>query len=211
MSPECRSASLLGPQPRRRAWTTGRALASLALVLAAGVVSPAMASGHPVGATGATRASGTFANVGASIFADSSQTIPTNIPTKINFTGADFDTDLMFDPMNSALVVHTAGRYLLEGRILWANLIPIPAEGANRELLINLNGNAIAGDAQNTVDPGGFELSQDVSTIVQLNVDDVISLSAFQTTGHDATSLHSSGGMSGKTLAPQLVAEWLAP
>ncbi|MFD8863561.1 hypothetical protein ACFV1F_04030 [Streptomyces sp. NPDC059590] len=165
----------------------------------------------PVGATEATRAIGTFANVGASIFADTSQTIPTNIPTKINFTGADFDTDMMFDPMNSTLVVHTAGRYLLKGRILWANLIPIPTEGANRELLINLNGNAIAGDAQNTVDPGGFELSQDVSTIVQLNVDDVISLSAFQTTGHDATSLHSGGGMSGKTLAPQLVAEWLAP
>ncbi|WP_307662647.1 hypothetical protein [Streptomyces sp. V1I1] len=47
-----------------------------------------------------------------------------------------------------------------------------------------------------------------MSTIVQLNAGDVISLSAIQTTGSNASSLAVFGG---KVVAPQLQAEWVAP
>ena len=49
MSPDNRTASPLGPLPRRGKWMAGGALASLALVLAAGVVSPVAAAAQGVG------------------------------------------------------------------------------------------------------------------------------------------------------------------
>ncbi|MFE7774436.1 hypothetical protein ACFU5O_11115 [Streptomyces sp. NPDC057445] len=113
----------------------------------------------------------------------------------------------MFDSANSTLEVNTAGRYLLKGRILWdftAN------DEGQRQLRISVNGSVVAFDGQDTADdPVGMGTSQDVSTIVQLNVGDVISLRVFQTTGSVATS---NWLFTGETnVAPQLQAEWLAP
>ncbi|WP_327324283.1 hypothetical protein OG735_18430 [Streptomyces sp. NBC_01210] len=48
-----------------------------------------------------------------------------------------------------------------------------------------------------------------MSTIVQLDAGDVISLNVFQTTGNNATSNSLFAGAT--YLAPQLQAEWLAP
>jgi hypothetical protein len=298
MSPANRTGSRLGPLSRRANWTAGGAIASLALVLAAGLVSPvgvaaqsmgervSVSSGSgggddkcrdgsdrggedkckrgpkgatgatgptgptgptgatgatgptggpgatgaqggpgdpgatggpgptgatgptgPTGSTGATGPAGPTVNVGASIFADESQTIPTNAETPITFSGAAYDTDTMFDSTNSTLEVNTAGRYLLKGRILWdftAN------DEGQRQLRISVNGSVVAFDGQDTADaPVGMGTSQDVSTIVQLNVGDVISLRAFQTTGSVATSTWLFTGET--NVAPQLQAEWLAP
>lgn len=159
------------------------------------------------GPSGATGPGGPTVNVGASIFASESQTIPTNAETRITFSGAAYDTDSMFDSTNSTLVVHTAGRYLLKGRILWdftAN------DDGQRQLRISVNGSVVAFDGQDTVDaPAGLGTSQDVSTIVQLNAGDVISLRVFQTTGSAATSTWLFTGET--NVAPQLQAEWLAP
>ncbi|WP_405891302.1 hypothetical protein OG427_38140 [Streptomyces sp. NBC_00133] len=277
MSPANRTGSRLGPLPRRANWTTGCAIASLALVLAAGLVSPvavaaqsmgegvSVSSGPgggddncrdgsdrggkdkcrrgptgatgatgptgptgptggpgptgptgptgatgptgPTGSTGATGPAGPTVNVGASIFAAESQTIPTNAETQITFSGAAYDTDTMFNSTNSTLEVNTAGRYLLKGRILWdftAN------DEGQRQLRISVNGSVVAFDGQDTADaPVGMGTSQDVSTIVQLNVGDVISLRVFQTTGSVATSTWLFTGET--NVAPQLQAEWLAP
>ncbi|MEU0397361.1 hypothetical protein ABZ208_32235 [Streptomyces sp. NPDC006208] len=113
----------------------------------------------------------------------------------------------MFDSANSTLVVNTAGRYLLKGRILWDFT---PNDEGQRQLRITVNGSVVAFDGQDTADaPVGFGTSQDVSTIVQLNAGDVISLRVFQTTGSDATSRWLFTGET--NVAPQLQAEWLAP
>lgn len=62
MSPEHATAFRRGQPPRRGTWMTGGAIASLALVLAAGIVSPAAAAARDrgeadvTGATGTTRA-----------------------------------------------------------------------------------------------------------------------------------------------------------
>lgn len=48
MSPECRTASRLGPLPRRGMWAKGGMLASLVLVLATGVAAPTPAAAQTV-------------------------------------------------------------------------------------------------------------------------------------------------------------------
>ncbi|MDQ0942533.1 hypothetical protein QFZ67_004238 [Streptomyces sp. V1I1] len=79
-----------------------------------------------------------------------------------------------------------------------------------RDLAVEVNGSPFAFDEQDTADiaSDGSGISQEVSTIVQLNAGDVISLSAIQTTGSNASSLAVFGG---KVVAPQLQAEWVAP
>ncbi|MGW1894501.1 hypothetical protein ACWCP6_30295 [Streptomyces sp. NPDC002004] len=49
MSPEYGSGSWMGPLPRQHLWKVGGAIASLAVVLATGVISPAVAATHGVG------------------------------------------------------------------------------------------------------------------------------------------------------------------
>lgn len=59
MSPENRTRSALGPLPQRRAWLTGGAIASLALMLS-GIASPVLAAGQPAkAAVGVSAASET--------------------------------------------------------------------------------------------------------------------------------------------------------
>jgi hypothetical protein len=53
MSPENRTRSTLGPLPQRRAWLTGGAVASLALMLA-GISTPVQATGQPAKAASAS-------------------------------------------------------------------------------------------------------------------------------------------------------------
>ncbi|MFD9033232.1 hypothetical protein ACFVZW_19080 [Streptomyces sp. NPDC059567] len=146
-------------------------------------------------------------NVGASLFATANQTIPPGIPTQITFNGATYDTDSMFDPMTSTLVVKTPGRYLLKGRILWH--FDAPQTGPGRELSITVNGIRAAYDFSDIADLGGnLGQSQDVSTIFRLNVGDRVALEASHTHESDALSLQFA---STHRLAPQLQAERLAP
>ncbi|MBT2452914.1 collagen-like protein [Streptomyces sp. ISL-43] len=49
MNPDTRAGRRLGPLPRRAEWRVGGTIASLALVLAAGVVSPVASAAHSVG------------------------------------------------------------------------------------------------------------------------------------------------------------------
>ncbi|WP_406415459.1 hypothetical protein [Streptomyces sp. NBC_00842] len=139
------------------------------------------AQGLP-GATGATGATGTTVHAGASLFAEVNQVIPDNTLTQIKFSGAEYDTDAMFDSSSSTLVVHTAGRYLLKGQILWSLLNP--GTSADQILFIMINGNTVARDRE--LAEGG---QQQVSTILQLNAGDVISLQALQDTGSSGGSL----------------------
>ncbi|MFG2994694.1 hypothetical protein ACGFZK_36260 [Streptomyces sp. NPDC048257] len=126
--------------------------------------------------------------------------------TKILFTGAAYDTNMMFDAPNSTLVVRTAGRYLLTGRILLAYQ-PNPA--ASRILQIYVNAGLRASDTQDAATlPSTGAASQTVSTTLQLNVGDVISLQAFQSTGNPALSQPQFGD---SVTAPQLTAELLVP
>jgi hypothetical protein len=160
------------------------------------------AQGLP-GATGATGATGTTVHAGASLFAEVNQVIPDNTLTQIKFSGAEYDTDAMFDSSSSTLVVHTAGRYLLKGQILWSLLNP--GTSTDQTLYIMINGNIVARDRE--LAEGG---QQQVSTIVQLNAGDVISLQALQNTGSSGGSLVDTA-IPLKYLAPQLQAELLAP
>ncbi|WP_307618754.1 hypothetical protein [Streptomyces sp. V3I7] len=162
------------------------------------------------GPKGDTGPAGTSVDVGASIYATADQTIPNSTPTQINFSNAAFDTDSMFDSTSSTLVVKTAGRYLLKGGLLWGFT---RNPNAVIKLSILVNGDAVAEDEQSAAAYGiGFNLSQDVSTIVRLNVGDVISLDAFQSTGSTAGSVARAGSpLGGTVVAPQLQAELLKP
>ncbi|MFD6183081.1 hypothetical protein [Streptomyces goshikiensis] len=220
------------PLPRR-AKALGAMTAVSLVFLTAGVIAPAgaaTASGAPAAApvtafdTGDTckgkpqredkgrckkgrTPAAPIVSAGASVFASTNQTIPTDVRTRVLFSTAAYDTDGMFDAASSTLVVRTAGRYLLKGRLLWDYTV---TPNANRELSIGANGDPIAFDTQlATSQVFGFGVSQEVSTIVALNVGDVISLDARQTTGVDATSVTISGGRG--ALSPQLQAERLAP
>ncbi|MFE3494333.1 hypothetical protein ACFXOS_14750 [Streptomyces sp. NPDC059175] len=144
-------------------------------------------------------------DVGASIYADDNQQIPSTSTTQINFSEAVYDTDSMFDSANSTLVVRTPGRYLLKSRVRWMQVTPTAGTSLNLSILVN--GNAYATD----VKPASTgDQTQEVSTIVPLNAGDVISLNVFQTTGSTATSVAASGS-SGVRTAPQLQAELLVP
>ncbi|MGW3627388.1 hypothetical protein [Streptomyces sp. NPDC000880] len=128
--------------------------------------------------------------------------------TRITFTNADYQTGMVFDPVNSALVVQTPGRYLLKGRLLWRYT---ESETGSRLLTIRVNGGGFAQDRQDTADiPGAAPalISQEVSTIVELQAGAVIDLVALQDTLNPATSVVESGV---KFFSPQLQAEWLAP
>lgn len=275
MRPDCRTGSTLGPLPRRDRWMVGGTIASLVLVLASGVVSPAAATAQsvpaarvtvadgdkcqdgahhhkpkhprcgkgatgatgptgptgatgpagptgatgpagptgatgatgttgPAGPTGATGPAGTSVDVGASIYSTDDQPVPDSVQTQVHFNGAVYDTDTMFDSPSSTLVVRTAGRYLLKGRIIWRFT---PAEFGHRRLFIEVGTSVVAYDVKDTANSASS--SQEVSTIVQLKVGDVISLQAFQDTGSEAVS--ESVSLGGGVLAPQLQAELLEP
>ncbi|MFC9293795.1 hypothetical protein ACFTWH_07045 [Streptomyces sp. NPDC057011] len=146
-------------------------------------------------------------NVGASIFSSLGQSIPHDTPTKIFFSAADYDTDAMFDDAADELVVNTAGRFLLKGKLGWEFGPPAPADGKEYMLGIFVNDALAAVDMQNT-NPGDTSsgITQDVATTLALDVGDRISLKAYQNTGNPASS-HFFGG----SLAPQLQADWIAP
>ncbi|MFF3453875.1 hypothetical protein ACFYXH_05990 [Streptomyces sp. NPDC002730] len=148
-------------------------------------------------------------DVGASVFASSNQDIPTNTITKINFDGAAYDTDAMFDDASDSLVVNTPGRYLLKARLAW---IYTATPGGTRNLRIRVNGVLVAFDGQDTtVNSGADAVSQEVSTIVELNTNDVIDLAAAQNTGSNAVSVPQSQGGDSPIVAPQLQAELEEP
>ncbi|MFE5586035.1 hypothetical protein [Kitasatospora sp. NPDC056531] len=147
-------------------------------------------------------------DVGAGVFSSKAQTIPTGTTVQITFNGVDFDTDHMFDPTNSTLVVHTPGRYLLKSRFFWSFIPTALGAGGEREVAVNVNGNPVAVDFQGTVD-GALGVTQEASTIIELKKGDAISLSVFQNTGQDATSVPFVAN--GKTITPQLQAQMVAP
>ncbi|MFE3555750.1 hypothetical protein ACFXKW_12900 [Streptomyces sp. NPDC059193] len=162
----------------------------------------------PSGSPGPSGPPGPTVNIAASVQAANDQAIPTSMLTKILFDTVVYDTDSMFDAVNSTLVVNTPGRYLLSGRILLAYT---PHPTADRSLQIQVNGNLTALDVQDTAAlPVTGAASQTVSTIRQLNAGDVISLHAFQRTGNPATS-DAAFGAGGVGVAPQLQAELLVP
>ncbi|MFD5142800.1 hypothetical protein [Streptomyces sp. NPDC058401] len=124
------------------------------------------------------------------------------------FTGADYDTDAMFDATTSTLVVKTPGRYLLRAALNWN--FPENAVGG-RVLLIIVNGVAVAFDGQDTADVGiNGDISQDVSVIIPLKAGDVISVQVSQSSGGTGYSSFLATGPTQHVL-PLLQAEWLAP
>jgi hypothetical protein len=144
-------------------------------------------------------------DVGAKIVATSPQIIPTGVTTKITFNQAEFDTDSMFDPANSTLVVHTPGRYYLEGKLFWGF---VANASAVRDLEILVNGVLVSEAEKGADNPN--DSTEDTSTIVELKAGDVIELDAFQNTGSAANSVLFTNS-AGQTIFPQLMAERLAP
>ncbi|MFF3014803.1 hypothetical protein [Streptomyces sp. NPDC057939] len=208
---------VFGPRAGRRKWVLGCALASLIVTVpvmtgttATAAPHGSVAAGHrldpgPGGPTDPGGPIGETVDVGASVYGTETQAVPNGIPTRITFTGVTYDTDAMFDPGTSTLTVNTAGRYLIQGRIVWG-FGSQPAL-ASRSLSITVNGGVYAEDDQAI---GTYENpSQAVSTILQLNAGDSIALSAFQTTGTTATSEPGFDPGSQQRLAPQLQAELL--
>ncbi|MEU1631152.1 hypothetical protein ABZ746_39130 [Streptomyces sp. NPDC020096] len=143
---------------------------------------------------------------GAGVFSSTAQTIPTNTTANITFNGVDFDTDSMFDPTTSTLVVHTPGRYLLKSRLFWSFVPTAPGAGGERELAVAVNGNPVAVDFQGTQD-AALGVTQEASTIIDLHRGDVISLTVFQNTGQNAASMPFVSGT--RVITPQLQAQLL--
>lgn len=143
---------------------------------------------------------------GASIVGTSSQPIAPSHSQRITLSTADYDTNAMADTTNRQLVIHTPGKYLVLGTVEWGYT---PAPGAFHEIMIVRNGNSVALNRQ-SAGSGGIDVTDTVSAILQLNVNDTISLEAFQNTGANATSFHFTGS-GGDTELPRLQAQWLGP
>ncbi|MEK0099978.1 collagen-like protein [Streptomyces sp. A475] len=152
------------------------------------------------GATGATGPAGNAVNIGASV-SSGDQTIPSSSSTQLTFTKVDYDTGAMFDAMNSTLVVHTAGRYLVTGRMSWQCISP--STTAVAQLSLRVNGSDVDTDVRDMTNLAG-QATNSLSTILQLNVGDVLSLHAYQSTAANCTS----NGFQG---FPHFQAEWQAP
>ncbi|MFD8794929.1 TNF domain-containing protein, partial [Streptomyces vinaceus] len=162
----------------------------------------------PSGSPGPSGPPGPTVDVGASLQNNNNQTIPNDAITRIQFNSPVYNTGMTFDAVNSALVVNTAGRYLVTGQVL-LGYTPNPA--GTRTLTLDVNGAARALDDQDTADlPGTGHASQSASAILQLAVGDSISLSVRQTTGNPATSQVEFGALS-TAVAPRLTAELLVP
>ncbi|MFZ3469869.1 hypothetical protein ACODT3_27665 [Streptomyces sp. 4.24] len=160
-----------------------------------------------VGPAGPAGPAGSAVHVGASVHARANQAIARNTAVQITFDGVTYDTDTMFDAATSTLVVKTPGRYLLRGVLSWQFTEDVDR---GRVLFINVNGDAVAYDLQDTADLGdNFNISQDVSAIVPLNAGDVISLHVGHSTAFAASSLGLTSA-DGRSLAPLLQAELLA-
>ncbi|MFD7079000.1 hypothetical protein [Streptomyces sp. NPDC059918] len=162
--------------------------------------------GHPGHPTDPGGPIGETADVGVSVYGTEIQAVPNAVATQVAFSGAVFDTDGMFNAGASTLTVNTAGRYLVQGRVVWA-FGSAPAS-AFRSLRIIVNNGIYAEDDQPI---GSYpNPSQAVSSVLQLNEGDTISLSAFQTTGTTVTMEPDFDPGSGQRLAPQLQAELLS-
>ncbi|MEV7509113.1 hypothetical protein AB0O42_17085 [Streptomyces sp. NPDC089922] len=194
-----------------RRWALGCAMASLVVTLP--VVHGTTAVAAPHGAVAAAHRAdpdpggpiGATADVGVSVYGTDIQAVPYAVATRVTFTGAVYDTDGMFNPADSTLTVQTAGRYLIQGRVLWG--FGGTSTDAFRSVRINVNGGVYAEDDQ-PID--GLAASQTVSTILQLDEGDTINLSVFQTGQLGAQIDPAFDPGSGQRLAPQLQAELLS-
>jgi len=118
----------------------------------------------------------------------SSQSINNTTSTQINFlAGATVvvDTDGMFDTSSPAkLTVKHQGLYLLGAHVTWAN-----NGTGRRDLYIDVNSSSIVADRRDTAT--GLGTAQSVSTMVSLDVGDVIEMTVYQDSGGalDATTV----------------------
>ncbi|RNL72748.1 hypothetical protein EBF04_20680 [Streptomyces sp. I6] len=208
----------IGMRSRRARLT---ALASFALALSLGMATPATAaqatadratvsSSPDPGTEGCgkdpKRGCKQQVDVGASVFrGQAPQAVPSSTLTRVLFDQALYDTDAMFDPADSTLVVNTPGRYLLNANVSWGNLT-VDGNRAH-DVFLAVNGGNVAFNEQRAVSSSA---TQAVTTVIELDEGDVISVELFQNTGNDAISQRVVGNNS-DPLAPVLQAELLEP
>lgn len=117
--------------------------------------------------------------IGARVFHNTTQSIPNNASTLVNFNSERFDTDTIHDTVtnNSRLTCKTAGVYLIVGHLGYA------ANGTGERVAqILLNGTtAIVTESGVPTSSNQFRLT--ATTVYSLALNDFVQLVAYQTSG----------------------------
>ena len=118
--------------------------------------------------------------IAARAFHSTTQSIPNNTSTALNFNSERFDTDVIHDNAtnNERLTCKTAGLYLITANIGFA----ANATGV-RAILLQLNGTTFIASINGPNNGASASRRLEVSTLYQLAVNDFVTVLAFQDSG----------------------------
>jgi len=129
------------------------------------------------------------------------QTFSNGAFTTVRLDSLQFGSGMTFNDAADTLTVNVAGRYIVNGELLWAvngaGLRAMSITGAGTEIAFD-DRPALAGAGANTGNAG--------SVLVQLNAGDTLSLSGAQSSGAD---LDLDGTFGGRCAS--LSAQWVSP
>lgn len=125
---------------------------------------------------------GGVVDIGAKVYHNTSQAIPPNTLTAVQFNSEVYDTDDIHDTStnNTRLTCKTAGKYIVTGSVQFQG----SATAGRRTLRFLKNGTT---NLSNSTDYAGADAGYNpnlcISTLVNLEVNDYIELVVYQTTG----------------------------
>ena len=119
---------------------------------------------------------------------NAAQTIATGTATKINFNTENFDTDGTYDVSSYRFTPAVAGKYLIHGRIGWADE---PVEDKSQETRIFKNGSLLFQANRRTAASTGRDATVACIAIVDLGASDYVEIFGYHNSGSDADTLNS--------------------
>tara|TARA_R100000664_G_scaffold33997_1_gene53246 strand:+ start:4696 stop:5238 length:543 start_codon:yes stop_codon:yes gene_type:complete len=119
---------------------------------------------------------------------NAAQTIATGTATKINFNTENFDTDGTYDVSSYRFTPAVAGKYLIHGRIGWADE---PVEDKSQETRIFKNGSLVFQANRRTAASTGRDATVACIAIVDLGASDYVEIFGYHNSGSDADTLNS--------------------
>ena len=119
---------------------------------------------------------------------NAAQTIAPGTATKINFNTENFDTDGTYDVSSYRFTPAVAGKYLIHGRIGWADE---PVEDKSQETRIFKNGSLLFQANRRTAASTGRDATVSCINIVDLSATDYVEIFGYHNSGSDADTLNS--------------------
>jgi hypothetical protein len=128
------------------------------------------------------------------------QSVATGTAKLLDFNTEIWDTDALFDPTNnSVFTIRTAGKYLVVVSLEWAANVT-----GSRQIAIKRGSTYLAVDSRPAA-IAGRQTSMTLSVIVDLAVNDVLTVEAFQDSG-GAVVVNS-----GSPYSPEFMIGWIGP